>query len=92
MKEIVMREHPERERDDYNGAVTKLTEEKWVKLAAKRHGRWVVVIDGHVTGEGAWLPILGQFLLSTHAGQRVKMLSHTDYVMRQVAEAALVAT
>lgn len=72
---------------------TKLTEAEWVKLAAKRRGAWVLVIDGRVVAEGTWLKMTGQLLLSTHAGQRVKMLSHTDFVkarLRQLQQADLV--
>lgn len=77
--------------EEHEYGKTKLTEAEWVELAAKRHGMWVLVIDGHVRDEGRWLPMVGQFLLSTHAGDHVKVVSHTDYVTRLVAEAALVA-
>jgi hypothetical protein len=78
-----------RERHDYNGAVTALTDVEWMQLVSKRHGAWVVVIDEHVVYEGVWLTALGYFLLNTHAGDRVKLVGHTDFVMRRVASALL---
>lgn len=74
-----------------NDAQTKLAEAEWVKVAAKRHGQYVLVVDGRVRGEGKWLQILGQFLLSTHAGHRVKVVSHTDFVTRRLAECLVVS-
>lgn len=71
--------------DGGKGAKTKLTDPEWMRVAARRHGQYVLVIDGHVRAEGKWLRILGQFLLSPHAGDRVKFLSHTDYVTRLVS-------
>jgi hypothetical protein len=70
---------------------TKLTEEEWLKVAAKRYGAYVLVIDGKVRAEGKWLHIVGQFLLSTKAGDRVKVMSHTDFVTRRLAECLLVS-
>jgi hypothetical protein len=77
--------------DEHEYGKTRLTEAEWVKLAAKRRGAWVLVVDGHVVDEGTWLKMTGQFLLSTHAGTRVKVLSHTDFVSRRLAESLLVA-
>jgi hypothetical protein len=70
---------------------TKLTEAEWMKLAAKRHGAYLLVIDGEVKEQGGWLKIHGQFLLSTHAGTRVKVVSRTDFVTRRLAECLVVA-
>jgi hypothetical protein len=81
----------DRERYDYNGAVTALTEQELMKLATRRHGAYVVVLDRKVIAQGPYLLALGHFFLNTHSGDRLSMQSHTDFVMRRVAEAALVA-
>lgn len=74
-----------------NDAKTKLTEVEWGQLATKKRGAWVVVIDGKAIAEGPWLKMLGYFLINTHAGDRVKMLGHTDFVMRLLTKTAPVA-
>ena len=80
-----------RERPDYNGAVTALTDAGRVALAAKRHGAFVLVVDDRVMARDNWTLILARFAAEDKSGRRVRVMSHTDYVMRQVAEAALVA-
>jgi hypothetical protein len=79
----------DRERYDYNGAATALSEAEWVKLAARRTGAWVVVIDEHVVYEGRWMLALGNFLINTHAGTHVRMVSHTDFVQQRLVAALL---
>jgi hypothetical protein len=78
-----------RPRDDYNGASTALTENELMQLAAKRHGVYVVVLDQKVIAQGPYLLALGHFYLNTHAGDRVSMQSHTDYVQQRLAAALL---
>lgn len=78
-----------RERYDYNGAVTALTENELTKLAAKRHGAYVVVLDRKVIAQGPYMLALGHFYLNTHSGDRVSMQSHTDYVQQRLAAALL---
>lgn len=77
--------------DGGKNAKTKLTEDKWVKVAAKRHGAYLLIVDGNVRDQGNWLKMCGQFLLSTHAGHRVKVVSHTDFVTRRLAECLVVS-
>lgn len=78
-----------RERYDYNGAVTALSETELMQLAAKRHGAYVVVLDRQVIAQGPYLLALGHFFLNTHSGDRLSMQSHTDYVQRRLAVALL---
>lgn len=95
-----------RERDDYNGARTALTEAEWVALAAKRHGAYVVIAtvlyaNGPLTAADQPKPYADAMeRFNSHVASgwpkadghvRVRVTSHTDYVMRLVAEAALVA-
>lgn len=78
-----------RPRDDYNGAVTALTENELMKLAARRHGAYVVVLDRKVIAQGPYLLALGHFFLNTHSGDRLLLQSHTDYVQQRLAAALL---
>lgn len=81
-----------RERPDYNGAVTALTDDEWMRRASKK-GDWVVLVDGQEAGGGNWLVTAGHWFLNRHAGERVVFVAradHEDYV-RRLAEAALVA-
>lgn len=86
-----------RERHDYNGAVTRLTEADWA-IVARNAGRrgagdFLIVLDGQTIAEGSWLKVVGHFFLNLRAGQSVKMVArkdHEDYVQR-VAEAVLSA-
>jgi hypothetical protein len=71
------------------GGITKLTEAEWAQLATGRHGAWVVVLDDNVIAEGPYLLALGHFFLNTHAGGRVKMVGHTDFVQARLAAALL---
>lgn len=77
--------------DEREYGKTKLTEAEWVKLADKRHGAYVLVVDDRVMARDNWLRIMGRFATEDKNGHRVRVMSHTDYVMRRVAEAALVA-
>jgi hypothetical protein len=82
-----------RERHDYNGAKTALTDEEWMRAAAKR-GDWVVLVDGREAGGGNWLLTAGHWFLNRRAGRRVVFCArrdHNDY-LRRVAEAAVVAS
>jgi hypothetical protein len=79
----------DRPRHDYNGAATALTENELMKLAAKRHGVFVVVLDRKVIAQGPYLLALGHFYLNTRSGDRVSMQSHTDYVQQRLAAALL---
>jgi hypothetical protein len=71
------------------GGITKLTEAEMAELAMKKRGAWVVVLDDKVIAEGPYLLALGHFFLNTHAGDRVKMVGHTDFVMRRLDAALL---
>lgn len=84
-----------RERPDYNGAVTALTDAEWQQLADRRAAEardWVLVIDGQVRHEcDDWTISRGAFYLNTLAGKHVVFTSaadHADY-LRRVAEAVL---
>jgi hypothetical protein len=78
-----------RPEDRGKGAMTKLTEADWAQLATHRRGAWVVAVDDHCIAEGPYLIALGSFFLNTHAGDRVKMVGHTDFVQARLAAALL---
>lgn len=71
---------------------TKLTEAEWVKAAEKhRHIAYVLVVDGHVTAEGPWLQMVGAYAAEPKDGKRVRVMSHSDFVTRRLAECLLVS-
>jgi hypothetical protein len=84
-----------RQRPDYNGAVTRLTNDEWHRLAHRRNSAervWLLLVDGHlIYRDDRYVIALGAWHLNTHAGRRVVLTSaadRADYVQRS-AEAAL---
>lgn len=85
----------ERQRPDYNGAVTALTNDEWHRLAHRRNSAervWLLLVDGQlIYRDHRYVIALGAWHINTGAGRRVVLTSavdRADYVQR-AAETAL---
>lgn len=78
----------DRERVDYNGAVTALTAGDWANLAKKKHGMYALVVNGQAVARDHWGFVFARFGGEVHAGVKVELISDED-MKRRVAEAVL---